>query len=141
MTDFKPTIEKPKPPENTKTFFRQYGKSLFLWIGIIAAVIFLLYLRVDEKIIAIFVVILALFTKAFAALGALIVLVPVVGPLILKVFSIPLFWIINGLGYFVSIIAIKKGYTKEVIHSRTLTVAVLVGILLGYVIGNLLPIR
>jgi hypothetical protein len=53
----------------------------------------------------------------------------------------PFFWIVNGLGYFVSVIAIKKGYTKEMVRSRVLTLALLVGILIGYILGHLLPIR
>jgi len=84
---------------------------------------------------------LGVFTQFFAGLSALIAMVPFVGPLIVKVLAIPFFWILNGLGYFVSIFAIKKGYSKELIGSRILTFAVLVGLVLGYIIGHIVPIR
>ena len=84
---------------------------------------------------------LGLVTKAFAGLGAVVSLIPVVGPLIVKVLTFPFFWVVNGLGYFVSVIAIKKGYTKEMVRSRVLTVALLLGILIGYILGHLLPMR
>jgi F0F1-type ATP synthase assembly protein I len=45
------------------------------------------------------------------------------------------------LGYFVSVLAIKKGYTKEVASSRVLTVALLTGIVVGYVLGHIIPLR
>lgn len=123
------------------TFLRQQWKTLVLWGVILAVVLVLLYLNVDKKVIAILTVTLGLLTKAFAGLGALIALIPVVGPLIVKVLTMPLFWILNGLGYLVSLIAIKKGYSKKVVQSRIVTVALLVGLLLGYILGHLLPIR
>ena len=84
---------------------------------------------------------LGLLTKTFAGFGAVVSLIPLVGPLIVKVLTLPFFWIMNGLGYFVSVIAIRKGYTKEMVTSRVLTVALLVGILIRYILGHLLPIR
>lgn len=125
----------------TKPLWRQYRKIILLWGGIIAGILVLLAFGVDKKVIAIVTIALGLFTKAFAGLGAIIALIPVVGPLIVKVFTMPLFWLVNGLGYIVSVIAIKKGYTKEMVRSRVLTVALLVGILIGYILGHVLPIR
>jgi hypothetical protein len=107
----------------------------------VAAVVVLLHFHVDKKLIAVMTLTLGLLTKAFAGLGAMVSLLPVVGPLIVKLLTMPFFWIVNGLGYFVSVIAIKKGYTKEMVRSRVLTLALLVGILIGYILGHLLPIR
>jgi len=45
------------------------------------------------------------------------------------------------MGYFVSIIAIKKGYSKQLTRSRVLTVALLFGIIIGYVLGHIMPLR
>ena len=106
-----------------------------------AGILVLLAFDVPKEIIAILTIVLSLFTKAFAGLGAVVTLIPVVGPLIVKVFALPFFWLVNGLGYIVSVIAIKKGYTKEMVRSRVLTLALLVGILIGYILGHLLPIR
>ena len=77
-------------------------------------------------------------TGAFAGLMGMIALLPLVGPIIVSVLSLPVIWLLNGLGYFVSIIAIKKGYSKEVVNSRVLTVVLLVGIVIGYVLSKLI---
>jgi hypothetical protein len=124
-----------------EVFFRAYGFRILLWLGITSAVAVLLHFNVDKKLITIMTLTLGLLTKAFAGLGAVVSLIPVVGPLIVKVLTFPFFWVVNGLGYFVSVIAIKKGYTKEMVRSRVLTVALLIGILIGYILGHLLPIR
>lgn len=128
------------PPEKP-SIFRQHRNTFILWAAIIAAMLILLSFHVDKKVIAIFTITLGLLTKAFAGLGALIALIPVAGPLIVKLFALPFFWIVNGLAYLVSLIAIKQGYSKEVIKSRVLAIAVLIGILIGYILGHLLPIR
>ncbi|MCH8011708.1 MAG: hypothetical protein IIA61_07155 [Candidatus Marinimicrobia bacterium] len=59
----------------------------------------------------------------------IIVLIPIVGPLIMNVFTVPFFWILYGLGYFVSVIAIKNGYSKDLVRSRVLTIILLVDVL------------
>ena len=124
-----------------EVFFRAYGFRILLWLGITSAVAVLLHFKVDKKLITIMTLTLGLLTKVFAGLGGVVSLIPVVGPLIVKVLTFPFFWVVNGLGYFVSVIAIKKGYTKEMVRSRVLTVALLIGILIGYILGHLLPIR
>ncbi|SVD54726.1 uncharacterized protein METZ01_LOCUS407580, partial [marine metagenome] len=60
---------------------------------------------VDEKAVVFFTLLLGLFTQVFSGLGALIALIPWIGPFIIKVFTIPFFWILNALGYFVSVLA------------------------------------
>jgi len=96
---------------------------------------------IDEKAVVFFTLLLGLFTQVFSGLGALIALIPWIGPFIIKVFTIPFFWILNALGYFVSVLAMKKGYTKEVASSRVLTIALLTGIVIGYVLGHIIPLR
>ena len=36
---------------------------------------------------------------------------------------------------------IKKGNSKELVKSRVLTVAILAGIIIGYIMGNIIPIN
>ena len=97
-----------------------------------------LYLKLDAKIIVLVTGFIAIITNAFFELLAIIALVPVIGPLIVKVLSLPIFWIINGIGYLASIVAIKKGHGMEVITYRILTIVFLIGIIFGYVLGRLL---
>ena len=83
---------------------------------------------VDEKIVVFTTLILGIFTQVFAGLGALIAMIPIIGPILIKVVTIPFFWMINALGHGVSIVAIKKGYSNELVKSRVLTIALLIGI-------------
>lgn len=104
--------------------------AFLVWLG--------LRFNVDEKVIAGVALIFALLSGAFAWLVALITIVPVIGPLIIKVLSIPLVWLINGIGYLVSYTAIKRGYSKDVLTYRGLTITLIIGIVIGFVIANLI---
>jgi hypothetical protein len=116
-------------------------KGMFIALILVLLLIpLLVYLGVPKEIVAFVTLVLGLLTKAFAGLAALISMIPIIGPLVVKVLSIPFFWLVNSLGYFVSILAIKKGYTRQVVNSRVLTLSVLVGIVIGYILGNVLPL-
>jgi hypothetical protein len=82
------------------------------------------------------VILVGIIGQAFVALVALIGLIPLVGPLIAQVLSFPFIWILNGIGYLVSIVAIKRGYSKDVINYRMATVTLIVGIIIGYILGK-----
>ena len=124
-----------------KGFFKQRWKHILAWALILVIIIIALKMEVDGKIVVFVTLILGFFTQIFAGFGALIALVPWIGPFIIKVFTIPFFWLLNAMGYFVSIIAIKKGYSKQLTRSRVLTVALLFGIIIGYVLGHIIPLR
>ena len=123
-----------------KKFFKQYKFHLVLWLFIAVAIFISLQYGIDQKIVVLSTVILGVFTQVFAGLGALIAMVPIIGPFLVKIVTIPFFWLINALGHGVSIVAIKKGYSKELVKSRVLTMAILVGIIIGYIMGNIIPI-
>ena len=122
-------------------FFRSYWKALLAIGGIIILVAVGILLKIDTKVVALAALIAGFITNAFAHLAALIVLIPVAGPLIVKVLSMPVFWLLNGIGYLLSLIAIRKGYGADVLGHRLLTVVLLVGVVIGYVIGNVLPLK
>ena len=124
-----------------KSFFKHYKFQIPLWVLIGASVAVALQYRVDEKIVVFTTLVLGIFTQVFAGLGALIAMIPILGPILIKVVTIPFFWMINALGHGVSIVAIKKGYTDELVKSRVLTIALLIGIVLGYIMGNLIPLQ
>ena len=120
------------------SFFKNYKFHIFLWVLIGVAVAVALQYGVDEKIVVFSTLVLGIFTQVFAGLGALIAMIPIIGPILIKVVTIPFFWMINAVGHGVSIVAIKKGYTNELVKSRVLTIALLIGIVLGYIMGCLL---
>ena len=124
-----------------KDFFKQRWKHILAWVLILVIIIIALKMEVDGKIVVFATLILGFFTQIFAGVGVLIAMVPWVGPFINKVFTIPFFWLLNAMGYFVSIVAIKKGYSKQLTRSRVLTVALLFGIIIGYVLGHIMPLR
>ena len=95
---------------------------------------------VNERIIILATLILGVFTQIFTGITSLIAIIPFFGPFILKVVSIPIFYFLNALGWVVSAIAIKKGYVDELSRSRTVTFALLVGIIIGYILGNIIPL-
>ena len=77
------------------------------WLGLV--------LGVDRRVIAGVLFVVGLLSNAFAWLLGLIAVVPVVGPLIVKVLSIGFIWLLNALGYLVSFIAIRRGYSQDVL--------------------------
>ena len=123
------------------SFFKHYKFHILLWVLIGVAVVVALQYGIDEKIVVFTTLVLGIFTQVFSGLGALIAMIPILGPILIKVVTIPFFWMINALGHGVSIVAIKKGYTDELVKSRVLTIALLIGIVLGYIMGNLIPLQ
>jgi hypothetical protein len=109
-----------------------------VWLAIVGLAWWGIERRVDASVIAGSVVVVGLVTNAFAWLLGVIGLVPLIGPLIVKVLSIGFIWLLNAVGYLVSFIAIKRGYSKDVLTYRGLTVAVIIGIIIGFVLGKLI---
>ncbi|UCF62795.1 MAG: hypothetical protein JSW33_09415 [bacterium] len=119
-------------------FIYSFRKIFIIWSILTIFIIVGFALGLDKKAIAFFAIIFALISQAFLGLINLIALIPLVGPLIAKVLALPIYWILNALGYFISLIAIKKGFSKEVVNYRVLTIVFLVGVATGFVIGKLI---
>jgi hypothetical protein len=119
-------------------WWRNWKVMLSLWLGMAVLVGLGLYFDVDRGVIAGSVVAIGLISNAFAWLLGMISLVPVIGPVIVKVLSIGFIWLLNAVGYLVSYIAIRRGYSRDVLTYRGLTVAVIIGIVIGFVLGKLI---
>ena len=122
-----------------KFLFNLYYKKI-LWILLTTAFICSTNYGIDKKIIVFIAFVISVFTEVFVGLSALVATIPIVGPMIIKIVTIPVFWIFNAMGTLVSGLAIKKGYATELARGRVLTLALLVGTILGYIIGNLVPL-
>ena len=120
-----------------QAYLRPLSKILLLWAVIFLIVALGVHFGIDKKVIGVSVAIFGFLTNAFAGLLTLIAFVPFIGPLIVKVVTLPIFWVFNGLGYFLSAFAIKRGYSKEVMNYRVLTMAFLVGIIVGFILGSI----
>ena len=92
--------------------------------------------QVDTKVIAGGTVVVGLLSGAFAWLVGVIGLLPIIGPILVKVLSIGFIWLLNAVGYVISYIAIKRGYSQDVLTYRGLTIALIVGIIIGYIIAQ-----
>ena len=123
-----------------KSLFNLYYKKIIFWILLTTAFIFSTNYGVDKKIIVFIAFVISVFTEVFVGLSALVATIPIVGPMIIKIVTIPVFWIFNAMGTLVSGLAIRKGYATELARGRVLTLALLVGTILGYIIGNLVPL-
>ncbi|MCA1977908.1 MAG: hypothetical protein LDL19_01595 [Thiobacillus sp.] len=126
----------PQAPERP-SWWRNWKIMLPLWCAMGGLAWLGLRYNVDKSVIAGSLVAIGLISNAFAWLMGVIALVPIIGPIIVKVLSIGFIWLVNALGYLVSYIAIRRGYSKDVLTYRGLTVALIVGIVIGFVIGKL----
>ena len=123
-----------------KTLLKIYYKKILFWFLLASIVTLALNYGIDKKIIVFSAFIISVFTEAFVGFSALIAAVPVIGPMIIKIVTIPVFWVFNAMGTLVSGLAIKKGYATELARGRILTLALLIGMIIGYIIGNLIPL-
>jgi hypothetical protein len=135
----------PEPPEifDQKSITRRPKRGAWklmvpLSIMLIATIYAALYYGWDVKAVAAGVVLFGTLSNLFIWLLGVIGLVPVIGPLIVKVLSLSIIWLLNAIGYLVSYVAIKRGYSKDVLTYRGVTVALITGIVIGYVIGHYL---
>ena len=126
---------------NKITILLSYRKKIVIWMIAGCLIFAASYYGIDKKLIVFTAFIIGVFTEIFAGIGILVAAIPVVGPMIIKIVSIPIFWILNALGTLVSGIAIKKGYATELAKGRILTLALLIGMIIGYIIGNLIPLQ
>jgi hypothetical protein len=122
-------------------FIKSNPKTILTLSGIGISVYLMLDFNLDVRAIAIITLLLGYITNIFVGLTTLVGLVPIIGPLIVKVFTIPFFWLLNGMGYFTSAYAIKKGYGRDIVSHRLITITLLTGIVLGYILGHLIPVR
>jgi hypothetical protein len=122
----------------TWDFLYSFRKIIIIWVILTSFVILGISFGLDKEAVAFIAIIFGFISQAFIGLINLIALIPIIGPLLAKVLALPVYWILNALGYFVSLIAIKKGYSRDVINYRVLTVVFLSGIAVGFIIGKLI---
>ena len=127
------------------SIIQSYKWKILFWIILFSligsAIIYGPQYGINQRIVVLVTLVLGIFTQIFSGITSLIALIPFFGPFIIKVISIPIFYILNAIGWVVSVIAIKKGYANELSKSRTVTLALLIGIIIGYILGNFIPLE
>lgn len=123
------------------SFFHRNWKALLFWFVLIVFVGIGWRMHWRGEIIAAAAVLWGLVTQIFAAAFALLAAwvgaVPLVGPIIVKVLTWPLFVLINGLAFFTSLIGFNIGKGRKVFEARVAATILAVGILIGYILGKL----
>ena len=106
------------------------------WISVVVLVVVAYYRHWDARVVGGGALVVALLSNAIGWLAAVIAMVPIVGPLLVKVLALPFIWLLNAVGYVISLVAIRRGFSKDVLTYRGLTIALIVGIVIGYVVGK-----
>lgn len=90
----------------------------------------------DTKTTTVGALLVGFYTGLVGWLLGVITLVPIIGPILVKILTMSFIWLLNAVGYLVAYIAIKRGYSKDVIAYRGITIALLVGIVIGYIVAQ-----
>lgn len=121
-------------------FFERHPRLrvVMIWTGIAAAAVLALHFGVDKPATAGVLVLVAMATKAFAGLVAIIALIPIIGPPLATLLTVPFFILLNGIAYLVTFVALRRGYKLTVVSARLVAAAVVVGFVLGFLLGHFL---
>ena len=99
------------------------------------------YSDVDKILIAAIVALLGIgiemASHIFTYFLAIIQSVPYIGPIIAKVITWPIFFTLNAVAYFITLIVIHFKGMAMVKDARILTTIFIIGLLLGFILGRL----
>lgn len=118
--------------------WKSYKVMALIWVAMLGVGLLGWRYGIDKRAITGGLLIIGLASHAFAWLVGVIMLIPFIGPLIIKILSIPLIWLLNAAGYLISLVAIKRGFSKDVLTYRSLTIAMITGIVVGYILGKII---
>jgi hypothetical protein len=134
------TGERDAAPVGDEKFFERHPKLrvVLIWWGILGGAFLAFHFGLDKPATAGALVLIAMATKAFAGLVALIALIPVIGPPLATLLTLPFFFLLNGIAYLVTFVALRRGYKLTVVSARVVAAAVVVGFILGFLVGHFL---
>ena len=132
--------EQSPPPAVGTRFFEQHPRLriVLIWTGIVGVGLIAFRLGLDRPATAGALVLVAMATKAFAGLVALVALIPFIGPPLAALLTLPFFVLLNGIAYLVTFVALRRGYKLTVVSARIVAAAVVVGFILGFLVGHFL---
>lgn len=127
-----------RPRVSLRTLFTLHWKTIAVWGAIAIFLVVALTTGLDKKVTALAVLIFGFLTQAFSGLLGLVGLIPVVGPLLVKVITLPFFLLVNGFAYLVTLFAVRRGKKMDVMKTRILVSSFLFGIVVGFILGKLI---
>ena len=113
-------------------------RGILIFVGIVIFFLIGSRLGIDRSALAVISVVVGLITKAFVGILAVVALIPVVGPAVVNVITMPFFLTVNAIAYLATLLAVRKGYARDVIDSRVLVITLLLGIVIGFLLGRFL---
>ena len=120
-----------------KDFWFAYRKFILIWLIILLFTIISIALGFDKKIIALVVILLGFLTQAFAGLIGMVGAIPSIGPMIVKVITLPFFILLNAIAYLFTFFALRMGLKRDIVRARIIATAFLVGIVIGFILGRI----
>ncbi len=115
-------------------------KMIILWIIFIVIITLSIKFKLNKKIFSSLVILYGLITPIFSGvlvlLGTWIAAVPWIGPIIIKIITLPILWLLNGVASLTSLILVTKGESKKAVDARIISVMFFIGLLIGYVLGK-----
>ena len=120
-----------------KDFWVAYRKFILIWLVILLFTIVSIALGFDKKIIALVVILIGFLTQAFAGLIGMVGAIPSIGPMIVKVITLPFFIVLNAIAYLFTFFALRMGLKRDIVRARIIATAFLVGIVIGFILGRI----
>ncbi len=120
-----------------KDFWGAYRKFILIWLVILLFTIISIALGFDKKIIALVVILIGFLTQAFAGLIGMVGAIPSIGPMIVKVITLPFFILLNAIAYIFTFFALRMGLKRDIVRARIIATALLVGIVIGFILGRI----
>ena len=121
-----------------KTSRARFIRILILIVASVIVITIGLRLGWDKWLIGISLFLFGLVSQAWTSILGLIGTIPGVGHIIVKFLALPLLFLVNGVGNLIAFLAIKMGYKREILDTKILAWAFATGILLGFIIGEIL---
>lgn len=120
----------------TRTTLRAWPQMVLFAVALLCLFLLGQHFHWDTRVLAAVTLLFGLLSGLLVWLVGVIGLVPLIGPIIVKVLSFGFIWLLNAVGYLMSYIAIRRGYSRDVLTYRGLTMALLIGIVIGYIIAQ-----
>jgi len=124
--------------QGMRGFVEKNWKAICVLLILVLFVLIAQRIGLDKKVIVVTVLFFGYVTQLFAILVALIAAIPIIGPPIASIISLPFFFIVNAIAYIVTFFSLRKGHAKDVLSSRVLVTTLLVGIIIGHALGKLM---
>lgn len=120
----------------TRSTLRAWPQMVLFAVALLCLFLLGQHFHWDTRVLAAVTLLFGLLSGLLVWLVGVIGLVPLIGPIIVKVLSFGFIWLLNAVGYLMSYIAIRRGYSRDVLTYRGLTMALLIGIVIGYIIAQ-----